>query len=177
VNDVTQTVIPVRYPLDINSSLRRYGCSSQALLPLSLTRRDVFDAVGGFSTFRTFGVDTDFWLAASFFTRAINVDEFLYIRRRHARSLTMRPDIGLGSPIREAIRDRRKADFAAVLAGEMAYEDSAIAVRHRAEPVAFRDLATGVTEFVHPADYGSPAIIGRGAPLWSPDNALRRARA
>jgi hypothetical protein len=103
-------------------------------------RRDVFEAVGGFSTNRVFSLDVNFWLAASFITSLRNVDEFLYIRRRRAGSLTMRRDIGSQSPIRQRLRNKRSSDYIAVRDGSMALADSSLALKHRNTPVDFRVL-------------------------------------
>ena len=143
VHEPHRKVYAIRYPLDVNASLRRAGARHQLLFPTSLVKREVIERVGGFSTFRAFSLDVAFWLSASLTTRIVNVDEFLYVRRRHPTSLTMRADIGTGSDVRRAIVGRRNADFAAILAGRLRLEDSSLAVRHREGPVAFTDLKTG----------------------------------
>ena len=67
-------------------------------------KRDVIQRVGGFSTFRAFSLDVAFWLSASLSTRIVNVDEFLYVRRRHPASLTIAQ--GHRHGLRVAPRDR-----------------------------------------------------------------------
>ena len=143
VHEPHRKVYAIRYPLDVNASLRRAGARHQLLFPTALVAREVLQRVGGFSTFRAFSLDVAFWLSASLTTRIVNVDEFLYVRRRHPTSLTMRADIGTGSAPRRAIVARRNADFAAILAGRLRLEDSSLAIRHREGPVAFTDLRTG----------------------------------
>ena len=143
VHEPQRKVYAIRYPLDVNAALRRSGANHQLMLPTSLVRRDVFDRTGGFSTFRTFSLDVAFWLAASFTTRIVNVDEFLYVRRRHPTSLTMRPDIGTDSALRREIVAKRLADFAAIRDGRLSLADSSLAIRHRETPVRFTDLKTG----------------------------------
>ena len=133
----------VRYPLDVNAELGRFGARHQALLPTMLLRRDVVDRVGGFSTDRIFGHDVAFWLSASLQVKIVNVDEFLYLRRRRASSLTMRVDIGNSSAIRSIHRKQRRLHFNEVAAGRLRLQDSALAVRHRVSPVTFRDLRSG----------------------------------
>ncbi len=140
LHEVERRVVPVRYPLDASAALVQSGAGHQALLPTTLARRAVFEQVGGFSTHRIFGLDTHFWLAASLFTRIVNADEFLYLRRRRASSLTLRPDIGNNSAIRRIHRQHRREDFAAVVAGRLRFENSCLAIRHRVSPVVLRDL-------------------------------------
>lgn len=143
VHQARRKVYAIRYPLDVNASLHRAGANHQLLLPTTLVRKEVIDRVGGFSTYRHFSLDVAFWLSASFDTKIVNADEFLYVRRRHPASLTMRPDIGTDSPIRRALVSRRREDFAAIEAGRLRIEDSSLAVRHREGPVAFRNVKTG----------------------------------
>jgi len=140
VQEVRRQVLAVRYPLDASAAIDRIGAGHQVLFPATLVRRDVFEAVGGFSTDKIFSLDVNFWLAASLLTEVRNVDEFLYIRRRRAGSLTMRRDIGNQSRIRRRIRDQRTSEFAAVREGRLALADSVLALRHRPGPVAFRRL-------------------------------------
>ena len=142
VHEVQEKVCAIRYPLDVNASLQRAGANHQLLLPTSIVRRRIVERVGGFSTIPSYH-DVAFWLTASLSTKIINVDEFLYVRRRHPSSLTMRPDIGAGSPARRAVVARRRADFAAIVAGTLRVEDSTLAVRHRKDSIEFRDVKNG----------------------------------
>ena len=143
VHETHRKVYAIRYPLDVNASLHRAGPNHQLLFPTSLVQREVLARTGGFSTFRAFSLDVSFWLSASLTTRIVNVDEFLYVRRRHPTSLTMRPDIGTDSALRREIVARRRADFSAIRAGHLRLADSSLAVRHREPPVRFTDLKTG----------------------------------
>ena len=78
-------VQPVRYPLDCSAALRI--SPNHALLHATLmTHRDTFFGAGGLSTHLMIANDTQFLLRAYFKTTIRNVDEFLYIRRRHAAS-------------------------------------------------------------------------------------------
>ena len=145
VHQARKKVYAVRYPLDVNASLLRAGANHQLLFPTSLVERDVIDRVGGFSTFRSYSLDVAFWLSASLTTKIINVDEFLYVRRRHPASLTMRPDIGTDSALRREIVACRRADFAAILGGRLSIGESSLAVSHRDSPVMFINLKTGLS--------------------------------
>jgi hypothetical protein len=148
LHEIDRTVVPLRYPLDVNAALRRIGAAHQALLPMMVTRRSIIDQVGGFSTDRIFGHDVAFWLTASLSAKIANVDEFLYLRRRRPLSLTRRPDIGNHSAIRDIHRGQRREHFNAIAAGRMRFEDSRLEVRHRVSPVTFRDLRSGHTHQV-----------------------------
>lgn len=143
VDETKRQVVALRYPLDVNAALDRIGAGHQFLFPMTIVRREVFAAVGGLSTHRIFSLDVNFWLAASLHTRAINVDEFLYIRRRRSGSLTRRPDFGSHSEARKALRAKREADYLAIRAGTLRIEDSSLALRHRDEPVEMRPLKLG----------------------------------
>ena len=143
LHEIDREVLPVRYPIDVSAELGRVGARHQALLPTMLLRRDVIDRVGGFSTDRIYGHDVAFWLSASLQVKIVNADEFLYLRRRRAGSLTMRADIGNGSAIRHIHRKQRRQHFDEITAGRLRLQDSALAVRHRVSPVTFRDLRSG----------------------------------
>jgi hypothetical protein len=159
LHEILREVYPVRYPLDVSAELRAAGVRHQALLPTMITRKAIVDRVGGFSTNRIFGHDVAFWLTASLHAKILNVDEFLYLRRRRASSLTMRSDIGDYSAIRTIYREQRRQHFKEVAAGRMRLEDSCLAVRHRVSPVMFRNLRTGRARRVtldRPETYGEP---------------------
>ena len=149
LHEVARKVVPVRYPLDVNAALHRAGAGHQALLPTTLVRKAVFDQIGGFSTDRIFSLDVAFWLAASLNTKIVNVDEFLYLRRRRASSLTLRADLGNNSAIRSIYRNQRREHFAAITTGRLRLANSCLAVRHRASPVMVRNLRSGQVRRVH----------------------------
>jgi hypothetical protein len=142
IDETKRQVVALRYPLDVNAALDRIGAGHQLLFPMTIVRREVFAAVGGLSTNRIFSLDVNFWLAATQHTRAINVDEFLYLRRRRPGSLTRRPDLGSHSEVRKALRAKREADYLAIRAGTLRIEDSSLALRHRDEPVEIRPLTS-----------------------------------
>jgi hypothetical protein len=95
-----------------------------------------------------FSLDVNFWLAASRVTRFVNVDEFLYVRRRRPDALAMRPDIGVDSKARTDVQRVRTADYAAVRDGLRPLSETTLAIRHRPEPVEFEDLKTGTRQLV-----------------------------
>lgn len=129
---VDQCVVARRFPLDASAALR-VAMGHPAYLPTLLLRCESLAAVGGFSTYLRFGLDTQLLLRASFSWRIGNVDAFLYVRRRWPGSLTTNPATALGSPAREVHRLRWWHDFTRVLAGKLALADSSLAVQRGAE--------------------------------------------
>ena len=88
-------------------------------VPTTVIRKAIFRQVGGFSTDRIFSLDVAFWLAASLGAKIVNVDDFLYLRRRRASSLTLRADLGSHSAIRGIYQNERRKHFDAIMAGRM----------------------------------------------------------
>ncbi len=129
---LTGRVVAVRFPVDASAALR-LAMGHPALFPTLLVRRRSLLAVGGFSTYLRFALDTQLLLRASFTWRLGNVDAFLYLRRRRPDSLTTAPATALGSPAREEHRARWRRDFAAVQAGRLTLAASSLAVRRGAE--------------------------------------------
>lgn len=131
VDEIGRSVTAIRYPLDVNAALDRAAWTPQ-LHPATLMRRSALETAGEFSTDCIFGNDTQFLLRAAFSLRIGNVDAFLYIRRSHSDSLTIRPESGLDSPLRQERRARWVKDFWSVRRGEIALRDSSLACRHAA---------------------------------------------
>ncbi len=125
LDELSRRVIAVRYPLDVNGALG-IGPSLAQLHPSTIVKRDVYERVGGFSTHVIFSADTQFLLRAFFHTRVRNVDEFLYIRRKHPGALTVRPDTGNGTPARVRTEAPWWADFARVKSGSRKLEESSL---------------------------------------------------
>lgn len=131
LDEIEQAVIPVRFPLDVNAALKEVAGHPQ-LFPTTVTRAATFKRIGGLSTIRTFGGDTEYLLRAHFLARIINIDRFLYIRRRREGSLTTAPDTALGSPVRVELGRIWRKDFEDVKNGQLALEQSSLALRHGA---------------------------------------------
>jgi hypothetical protein len=129
LDEIDRAVYPVRFPLDVNVAMREIAAHPQ-LFPTTVTRTATFKRNGGLSTIRKFGGDTEYLLRAYFLARIINIDRFLYIRRRREGSLTTTPETALGSPVRVELGLMWRTDFRAVKSGQLALEDSSIAVRH-----------------------------------------------
>jgi hypothetical protein len=132
VNEVLQRVVALRYPLDVSAALAASD-GHALLLPTSAARRDAIRAAGGFSTIRTFNSDLEFVYRAFFFLKMRNVDEFLYIRRIRAGSLTTAPETGILSPAREAHSAALRSDFERIKRKELALEESALRTQHRSD--------------------------------------------
>jgi hypothetical protein len=65
-----------------------------------------------------------------------NLDEFVYLRRKHRSALTVAPETGLAQPIRQQLSKVWLRDFEAVKRGEMRIEESSLwpvagSARHR----------------------------------------------
>lgn len=131
LDEIEQAVIPVRFPLNVNEALKDVVGHPQ-LFPTTVTRTDTFKRIGGLSTIRKFGGDSEYLMRSYFFTRIINIDRFLYIRRRREGSLTTAPDTALGTPIRNELWRTWREDFESIKRGQLALEDSSLALRHGA---------------------------------------------
>lgn len=133
LDEIRGLVQPVRFPLDCSAALKL--CPNHALLHATLmTRRETFFETGGLSTHLQIANDTQFLLRAYFRTVIRNVDEFLYIRRRHATSLTNSPETIYDNPLRRRLNSEWTGDFNAIKRGEMTLERSSLRPMRRTEP-------------------------------------------
>lgn len=132
VNEMWGKVMALRYPLDVSSALAK-GEGHTLLLPTSAGRRKALVTAGGFSTNRMFNSDLEFMYRAFFFLRLRNVDEFLYIRRSRAGSLTQSPETGILSPARQAHSAALRRDFARIKRRDLALEESDLRTQHRSD--------------------------------------------
>jgi len=137
VHETWRKVYAIRYPLDPSAALAA-GQGHTLLLPTSAGRREAIKAAGGFSTNRIFNSDLEFVLRMFFFLRLRNVDEFLYIRRIRAGSLTQAPETGHFSPERQAHTAALGKDFERVKRKELLLEDSCLQTVHRPDYGAIR---------------------------------------
>ena len=136
LDEIRATVVPVRYPIDSSAALAR--CPNHALLHATLMiQRSVFFESGGLSTNHIVANDTQFLLRLFFTTNLRNIDEFLYIRRRHAASLTNHPETVYDNPLRRQLNAQWTADFEAIKRGELKLEDSSLRMIRRSAPYAF----------------------------------------
>ena len=133
LDEIRVLVYPVRYPLDASGALAR--TANHALLHATLmVRRDAFFSCGGLSTHLVIANDTQFLLRAFFSMKMRNVDEFLYIRRRHPTSLTNAPETVYDNPLRRSLSAQWSADFEAIKRGELRLPDSSLRPIERSEP-------------------------------------------
>lgn len=125
VDECGRQVTATRFPLDVSGALRE--AAVHALWhPTSMIERNSFLRAGGFSMDRTIASDSQFLLRAYFSMRIRNADAFLYIRRRHAAALTVRPETALDCPERQQLADLWRDDFAAVKSGVLALDRSSL---------------------------------------------------
>ena len=113
---------PFRYPLDVNAALHERPACFPLLHPTSLVSRSLVQRLGGFATGLRFSGDAEFLRRAGHASRVVNVDRYLYFRRKRAGSLTTSPETGLRSPARLEVRAmlaaRANANAARGQAGE-----------------------------------------------------------
>lgn len=125
VDECLGHVTAARFPLDVSSALREVAVHA-LWHPTSMVQRKHFVRAGGFSMDRAFANDTQFLLRAYFSMHIRNADAFLYIRRRHAEAITVRPETALDCPERRQLAARWRADFEAVKNGTLALENSSL---------------------------------------------------
>jgi len=125
LDEMRGLVQPVRFPLDCSAALALRA--NHALLHATLmTQRSAFFNAGGLSTHLIIANDTQFLLRAFSYTSIRNVDEFLYIRRRHAVSLTNSPETVVDNPLRRRLNSEWTRDFDAIKRGELKIENSSL---------------------------------------------------
>lgn len=125
LDEMRGLVQPVRFPLDCSAALALRA--NHALLHATLmTQRSAFFNAGGLSTHLIIASDTQFLLRAFSYTSIRNVDEFLYIRRRHAVSLTNSPETVVDNPLRRRLNFEWTRDFDAIKRGELKIENSSL---------------------------------------------------
>ena len=141
VDELAETVEVHRFPVDASAALALPGSTQEndrahePLLHPTLTMvRSGFAQAGGFSTDRKIANDTQFMLRAYFSLRMRNVDDFLYIRRRHAVALTVLKETALGTPLRHFLGMTWGADFEAVKTGNARLEKTSLWPRQSAVP-------------------------------------------
>jgi hypothetical protein len=143
VDEMIRQVSPIRYPLDVSNALKK-AAGFAFLHATAIVPRSGFFSAGGLSTDRTIAYDTQFLLRAHFKLRIANVDEFLYIRRRHQESLTVAPETADGIPLRRQVGEMWRADFDAIKRGTLTLEKSSLRPTLRPPDFAFRRLLPGV---------------------------------
>ncbi len=127
LDTLAREVKAIRFPLDVNASLQQWKHFAQ-LFPTTLVSRSWFQRVGGLSTFERFGLDFQFLLRSHFNARILNLDEFCYVRRLRAESLTTSPATGLNCDRRVRLRQAWARDFQLVKAGELELSKSSLRV-------------------------------------------------
>lgn len=121
-----KTIRAHRFPVNVMAALEN-GPGHPLFHPTSAITRKAFYLAEKLSEERTFGNDTKFLLHSFFLLNSIeNIDEFLYIRRRHSDSLTTAQETMIGSPIRRKLLYNWNSDFTFVKSGEIKLEDSSL---------------------------------------------------
>lgn len=141
VDELRHQVWPVRYPLNVSRALKRTAGFS-FLHATAIVGRSGFLSAGGLSTDRAIAYDTQFLLRAYFKLRINNVDEFLYIRRRHGESLTVARETADGIPLRRQLGEMWRSDFEAIKRGELTIEKSSLRPSLRADDFQFLPLSS-----------------------------------
>lgn len=125
VDELNETVEAFRLPLDVQEALHA-GYSHSLLNGTVVGSRKAVLAAGGYSTDQRLANDTQFTLRAYFSLRMLNIDGFYYIRRRHGAALTVAPETGFGTPLREHLASVWARDFDAVRTGALALSASTL---------------------------------------------------
>ena len=116
----------IRYPVNVVNALNA-GPHHALLHPSSAITREAFHLAGKLSEERTFANDTKFLLRSYFLVyKIMNIDAFLYIRRKRPGSLTTAPETMLGSPARNELLHRWNYDFERIKRGMMRLEESSL---------------------------------------------------
>lgn len=96
-------VLPVCYPLDVNGALEGRPGSFCLLNGTSLLSARLFRRLGGFATGLRFAADMELLQRAAHVARVVNIPHYCYFRRYRAGSVTLAPETGHGSAVREEI--------------------------------------------------------------------------
>jgi hypothetical protein len=115
-----------------NSASLNYQAKEPLLHATAMTTREGFAIAGGFSTDQKIANDTQFMLRAYFTLRMKNVDNFLYIQRRHPKALTVSDETALDTPLRRRLGGMWAADFEAVKSGKARLDLTSLAPRQGA---------------------------------------------
>jgi hypothetical protein len=150
LDEMKRTVEAIRYPLDVNHALT-LGVGSVQLFSTTIMRSDVLRRLGGFSTIRTYAADRHFQLRASLSARVLNLDSFLYVRRRQAGSLSTAASTGMNAPDRRRINQLWNEAFQAMASGRLAAQEarsaaakSVFRIEYALDEFMMRNLRTGV---------------------------------
>ena len=139
VDELRRQVSPIRYPLDVSRALK--GTAGFSFLhATAVVGRHGFLSAGGLSTDRAIAYDTQFLLRGYFKLRIMNVDDFLYIRRRHGNSLTVAPETADGIPLRSWLGEMWRRDFEEIKRGRLTLEKSSLRPSLRVEDFQFSRL-------------------------------------
>lgn len=147
IDETLRMVAAIRYPLDVNRALS-IGDGSVQLFPSTLVRTDLLKRLGGFSTNRAYAADRHFQLRAFWRARIVNLDSFLYVRRRRAESLSTSASTGMDSDERRRINRLWDEAFERAKSVGSAEAEPALDLEPAQDQFRIRDLRAGT---VNPA--------------------------
>jgi glycosyltransferase involved in cell wall biosynthesis len=141
VLDEEGEVVPLTYPLDVNAALEEWPMRYALLHPSSLVARGLVTRLGGYATGLRFGGDLEFLHRAAYAARVVNIPQFVYYKRIRPGALTSRPDTGLASPARQALRQIENARAHANAVRAAAGEPPDLRPMATADPIPLQDLS------------------------------------
>jgi len=128
LNEISGHVEAIRFPLNVNNSLRDDPGRSCFLYASALCCRQAFERTGGFSTNYKIANDTQFLFRAFFHLHIRNSDNFLYIRRMHRNGLSIQSHMCDKLTSRAEMRRNWERAFKEVLSGRRSLTDSILGV-------------------------------------------------
>ncbi|MBL3659037.1 hypothetical protein [Fulvivirga sediminis] len=123
---INKHIRAIRYPLNVSEALDIHT-GFPLLHSTALMYLEDFERVGGYSTNRKFANDTQFLLRSYFYMNISNVDEFLYIRKTHPKSLTAGKTDPLSDEIRTKLANQWNTDFEKIRNEKLGVMDSSLA--------------------------------------------------
>jgi hypothetical protein len=130
LDELSEQVLAVRYPLDVNGAMSERARNAM-LFPTTMLTSSFYKRMGGLSDDLRFALDTQFILRAACLGRLKNVDEFLYIRRIRAGSLTTDEKTGMQNALRAQLDRLWKETYFSVLHDGVSVWASALAPNKR----------------------------------------------
>jgi glycosyltransferase involved in cell wall biosynthesis len=130
----------IEMPQEPRALLLENPIAHTMLLPSTLVSCAFARRIGGFSSGFKFGADSEFVRRAILVGTARNIDETLYFRRIHARSLTRAAATGFSSPARLALQKQVQAQAKALVNAYRAGEPLNLTPLARSSPTRFVHL-------------------------------------
>ncbi|MGN7202676.1 hypothetical protein ACTHQF_00270 [Pedobacter sp. SAFR-022] len=126
VDYFTETVQAIRYPRNVKMALEN-GPGHALLHPTSIISKKAYQSCGKFSEDKIFANDTQYLLRSFFILDCImNINEFLYVRRRRPNSLTTAYTTRLNSPVRRKFLKMWNNDFQLIKDNQLLLENTSL---------------------------------------------------